>query len=118
MTRPGAFKALMPATQEWWTVRTAAGVSAKSRAPRVPDGGGTESLGSGGIAPAGPLRSRIPGQVPLAFGDAIDAGRGFVDRETSKLEGFRSPTRRAFRPSPRRCALRLKTTRSRYAGST
>jgi hypothetical protein len=106
MTRPGAFKALMPATHEWWTSPDGAG--------RVREVAGTpqfltneeqsrwEAAGSRLPAPFDPEYQR---KYPLAFGDALEARRGMVDREHPKLEGFRFPDTSHLPTEPE--ALRL-----------
>jgi hypothetical protein len=106
MTRPGAFKALMPMTQEWWTAPDGAG--------RVREVAGTpqfltneeqsrwEAAGSRLPPPFDPAYQR---RYPLAFADALEARRGVVDRETSKLEGFRFPDTSSLPTDPE--ALRL-----------
>ncbi|MGV1047193.1 MAG: CU044_5270 family protein [Solirubrobacterales bacterium] len=106
MTRPGAFKALMPTTQEWWTAPDGAG--------RVREIAGTpqfltneeqsrwEAAGSRLPAPFDPEYQR---KYPLAYGDALEARRGVVDTEHSKMEGFHFPDTSSLPTEPE--ALRL-----------
>jgi hypothetical protein len=65
----------------------------------------TESLGSGGIAATRPLRSRIPAQVPPRYGGALEARRGVVDTEHSKMEGFRFPDTSSLPTEPEELRL-------------
>ncbi|HEX6603146.1 MAG TPA: hypothetical protein VF030_10945 [Solirubrobacterales bacterium] len=106
LTRPGAFTALMPTTQESWTAPDGAG--------RVRELAGTpqflsdaerrrwEAAGSRLPAPFDPEYQR---KYRLAFGAALEAGRGVVDREVAALEGFRFPDTSDLPTEPE--ALRL-----------
>jgi hypothetical protein len=106
MTRPGAFKALMPTTQEWWTAPDGAG--------RVRQVAGTpqfltdeeqsrwEAAGSRLPAPFDPEYQR---KYPLAFGNALEVRRGVVDTEHSELKNFHFPDTSRLPTEPE--ALRL-----------
>jgi hypothetical protein len=106
LSRPDAFNALMPTTQEWWDAPDGAG--------RVREVAGTpgfltdqeqsrwEAAGSPLPAPFDPEYQR---KYPLAYGDALEARRGVVDTEHPKLEGFRFPDTSALPTAPE--ALRL-----------
>lgn len=106
MTRPGAFKALMPTTQESWTAPDGAGrvreIAGTPRFPTEEERSRWEAAGSRLPAPFDPEYQR---KYSLAFRDALELRRGVVDRETSKLEGFRFPDTSELPTEPE--ALRL-----------
>ena len=106
MTRPGAFKALMPTTQEWWTAPDGAGrtreVAGTPRFLTREEQNAWEAAGSRLPPPFDPEYQR---KYPLAFDHALEVGEGVVDRETSKLEGFHFPDTSKLPTEPE--ALRL-----------
>jgi hypothetical protein len=90
MTRPGAFAALMPTTEEWWTASDGAGrVREIAGAPRFSTKEEQERWEAAGSRLPAPFDPEYQRRYPLAFDDALELRRGLVDRETSKLEGFR-----------------------------
>ncbi|MGB7587562.1 MAG: CU044_5270 family protein, partial [Solirubrobacterales bacterium] len=92
LDRPGAFKALMPTTQEWWTAPDGAGrtreVAGTPRFLTSEEQSRWEATGSRLPPPFDPEYQR---KYPLAFGDALEARRGVVDTEHPKLERFHFP---------------------------
>lgn len=92
LSRPGAFNALMPTTQEWWTAADGAGrvreVAGTPRFLTSEERSRWEAAGSPLPAPFDPEYQR---KNPLAFGDALEASRGVVDTEHPKMKGFRFP---------------------------
>ncbi|HYG96057.1 MAG TPA: CU044_5270 family protein [Solirubrobacterales bacterium] len=92
MTRPGAFEALMPTTQEWWTAADGAGrvreVAGTPRFLTKEERRRWEATGSRLPSPFDPEYQR---KYPLAFDHALELRRGLVDREVPRLEGFRFP---------------------------
>lgn len=92
MTRPGAFKALMPTTQEWWTAPDGSGrVREVAGTPRFLTSEERERWEAAGSRLPAPFDPEYQRRYSLAFRDALELRRGVVDRETSKLEGFRFP---------------------------
>lgn len=92
MTRPGAFKALMPTTQEWWTAADGSGrIREVAGTPRFLTSEEQSRWEAAGSRLPAPFDPEYQSKYPLAFRDALELRRGVVDRETSKLEGFRFP---------------------------
>jgi hypothetical protein len=114
MSRPGAFKALMPSTQEWWTAPDGAGrireVAGIPRFLTAEEQSRWEAAGSRLPAPFDPEYQR---KYSLAFNHALELRRGVVDRETPKLEGFRFPDTSSLPTEPQ--ALRLAVESNRIA---
>jgi hypothetical protein len=107
LSRPDAFNALMPTTQESWTAADGAGrvreVAGTPRFLTSEEQTRWEAAGSPLPAPFDPEYQR---KYPLAYGDALEARRGVVDRESSEsLKGFHFPDTSKLPTEPE--ALRL-----------
>lgn len=117
MSRPGAFTALMPTTQEWWDALDGSG--------RVRQVAGTpqfltdeersrwEAAGSRLPAPFDPEYQR---KYPLAFADALEARRGVVDTEHAKLDGFRFPDTSSLPTDPEELRRSVESNRTEVRG--
>lgn len=106
LSRPDAFNALMPTMQEWWTAANGAGrvreVAGTPRFLTSEEQRRWEAAGSPLPAPFDPAYQR---RYPLAYGDALEARRGVIDTEHSKMKGFRFPDTSTLPTEPE--ALRL-----------
>ncbi len=93
MTRAGAFKALMPTTQEWWTAPDGAGrVRETAGTPQFLANEEQSRWEAAGSRLPGPFDPEYQRKYPLAAAyDAFEARRGVVDREHGSLRGFRFP---------------------------
>lgn len=95
MTQPGAFNALMPTTQEWWTGNDMGGrVREVAGTPRFlsdEEQSRWEAAGSPLPSPFDPDYQR---KYSEAFKDAIELRRGVVDREVPAIAGV--PKNRLF----------------------
>jgi hypothetical protein len=117
MTRPGAFKALMPTTQEWWTALDGAGRTREiagtpqflTKAER------TRWEAAGSRLPA-PFDPEYQSKYPLAYGDALEADRGVVDTEHAKLKGFRFPDTSQLPTEPEALRLAVESNRISHEG--
>jgi hypothetical protein len=101
-----AFTALQPTTQQWWTGLDGAGrvreVAGTPRFLTSEERRRWEAAGSPLPAPFDPEYQR---EYPLAYGDALEAGRGVVDTEHAQMKGFRFPDTSSLPTDP--LALRL-----------
>ncbi len=92
MARPGAFKALMPKTSEWWDAPDGAGrVREVAGPPQFLTPQERHRWKAAGSRLPPPFDPHYQRNNPLAFGDALEARRGVIDTEHSRLRGFRFP---------------------------
>jgi hypothetical protein len=102
LDRPGAFNALMPTTQEWWTAPNGAG--------RIREVAGTPQFltkeersrweAAGSRLPA-PFDPEYQQKYPLAFEGALELRRGVVDTEHPKMKGFHFPATSSLPTEPK-----------------
>ncbi len=106
MTRPGAFAALMPTTQEAWTASDGSGrIRQVAGTPQFLTDEEQRRWEAGGSRLPSPFDPEYQRKYPLAFRHALELRRGVVDIETSPMEGFRFPDTSQLPTEPE--ALRL-----------
>jgi hypothetical protein len=117
LSRPGAFTALIPTTQEWWDASDGAGrVREVAGTPRFltnEEKSRWEAAGSPLPAPFDPEYQR---KYALAYGDALEARRGVVDTEHPKLEGFRFPDTSSLPTEPESLRLAVESNQISVGG--
>lgn len=117
MTRPGAFTALMPTTQEWWEAADGVGrTREKAGTPQfLTEGEQVRWAAAGSRLPA-PFDPEYQRKYPLAFGNALEARRGEVDTEHGPLKGFRFPDTSKLPTEPEALRLAVESNRISVGG--
>jgi hypothetical protein len=92
MDNPGAFNALMPTSHKYWVAPDGSGrVREVAGTPRFIDEGEQARWEAAGSPLPPPFDPAYQRRYASQYRDALEVGRGVVDREGPKLLGFRFP---------------------------